>query len=152
MAYSTPDDIKKLYSEKKLIQLVDDNNAGLTWAQASPIIADIIAKVAPIINGYLRSRYALPLQSNPELINTTSIDLTAYELHKRRGIPVSDELKDSYDKAFKMLKEIATGLIDLGISGQSGGTEYFIKTNKTYADRMFGDGSNIEAQYNIDNM
>ena len=134
MAYSALGDITNLIGEERIIELTDDDNTG---ASNQTIIDDAISAADDLIDGYLRSRYTLPLAAVPVLIKRISIDIAVYNLYKRRaedGLPETRE-KD-YRDALKLLDRIQAGKINLGIE-PSGSTEGGFRTNKTSDDRIF---------------
>lgn len=134
--YCTIDDIKKQVQESTLIEITDDSLSG----QINTYMVDeTILYAETLIDGYLRGRYTLPLQSLPEIVKVIAIDLSIYRLYSRRfHTDMPDSINDKYKNSIKLLEQIQKGIVSLGI--ETVGTppelgEY--KTNKTYQDRIF---------------
>lgn len=84
-------------------------------------VQDAIAESVAVIDGYLAKRYTLPLQLSPSstsrgLLLNWARSITRYLLNKDR---FSEEGKDpvvrDYKDALKMLKQVAEGVISLGV-------------------------------------
>jgi phage gp36-like protein len=143
--YSTRTDITKLLPEDIIIQLTDDEN--LKPATIDPTNAAHAAIIARIdeaiesadaeIDGYCAVKYSVPFTIVPRLITGLSVELAIYYLYTRRTIP--EDIQKRYDRAVSRLKDIAKGLMTLGVdppsapSVSSGGAE----SNKTTSDRIF---------------
>ncbi len=80
--YITLDILKKYIDESELINLTDDNNS---FSINEEIINEIIVSAESEINSYLNDLYPMPLvQPIPKLIEQICIDITIYNLYKRR--------------------------------------------------------------------
>ena len=139
MTYCTLNDIKQLISEAELIQLTDDNDTGTI---NESIVNSAISYAETTINGYISSRYTLPLSEIPELIKTFAVDLSIYRLHSRRFISdMPESLEIRYKNIIKELEKIQKGTINLNINEPdntakiSDNDEFFC--NKTSTDRLF---------------
>lgn len=131
--YCTQADIKTAITEESLIQLTDDENLGVV--NAANVIQAIDTADAEI-DGYCAIRYAVPFTTAPAVVKALSIEIAIYYLYKRRTLP--EKIEKAYDKAIARLKDIARGLLSLGIdppppSIDSGGAE----SNKPVPDRIF---------------
>lgn len=124
--YATIDDILKWMSEDELIHLTDDNDTG---AFNTGIVEGILQDTSVEIDGYLESRYQLPLETVPGTIRKLCTDMAIYGLYRRKagsgGTP--DEAKDAYKNAVAFFRSVAKGDINLGSkvedevgSGESG--------------------------------
>ncbi len=144
MAYCTLDDIKKLLPEEDIIQLTDDENlkpAAIdpTNTDHAPIIGRIdeaIATADAEIDGYAAVKYSVPFAATPALIKGLSVEVSIYYLYTRRTVP--EKIEKRYDKAVSRMKDIARGLLTLGIEpppapSSTGGAE----SNKPVSDRVF---------------
>lgn len=106
MAYVTQADLDKRFGPE-IAQLVDRNNDGTP----DPGVFDMAAQDADAqINGYLGSRYALPLSPVPDLVKELAADITRYELWDDKA---PEEVRKRYEDAIARLKDIAKGLIVL---------------------------------------
>lgn len=140
MAYITLNDIKSTMPEKELINLTNDKIAPDSSVDTS-ILKQVLSLTDEIINGYIRSRYKLPLSSPSPLIKSIAVDIAIYRLYSRRPGKMTETVKTNYDRAIDLLKEIQKGLITLSLE-QKPGEQTLINTtsakcNKTRCDRVF---------------
>lgn len=131
--YCTQADIIKAITQEKLIQLTDDDNMNVVNAEH---VTQAIATADSEIDGYCGSHYAVPFSAVPPIIRGLSVEIAVYYLHKRRTVP--EKVERAYDKAILRLKDIARGLLSLGIeppppAASSSG----VKANKAPSDRIF---------------
>jgi len=136
MMYCIIDDIKKQVQDCTLIEITDDD---LTGQINTNLIDEAILYAQTLIDGYLRGRYTLPLQTLPEIVKIPAVDLSIYRLYSRRfHTDMPDSINDKYKNSIKLLEQIQKGIVSLGI--ETAGTppelgEY--RTNKAYEDRIF---------------
>ena len=141
--YCTTDDVKRVVSERIIIQLLDDDNEGdLTFDEVETALEGIINDVESIIDTYLKGRYTTPLTTVPAMIEKICIDLTRYELYDRRGLDIPESVKEARDLSIRRLEQIQKGILQLTIEGASG---YYVQTNKTADDRMFGNNDDVDS-------
>lgn len=119
MRYCTRADIGKAIPELTLIQLSNDDPAALQPDDA--VIEDGVRQAEELIDGYLRGRYNLPLDSVPTVLRDAAVYLTRHWLYQRRPeSPVPDAVKDSRRDTVKLLESIRDGMVTLGMpSGQA---------------------------------
>lgn len=112
MAYIVQADLLAQLSNAQLIQLTDDAKTGsVDAAKVTQGITDAEAE----INGFLATRYSTPVAAPvPDLIKKLSIDVTIYNLYRRRQ-RIPQDVRQAYEDAIKKLEQIAKGLITLGI-------------------------------------
>lgn len=65
-----------------------------------------------LINSYLAGRYTLPLETVPALIQGIALDIYRYKLGRNAE---EKDVRQRYDDALKTLRDIATGMLDLGL-------------------------------------
>jgi len=135
MAYSTLTDIKKLIPEEAVIQLTDDEDAGLV-NQAR--VDEAIAQADAEINSYCAANYTVPFTTVPAVIKKISVDIAIYNLYSRRVEQIPETRAERYKNAIRQLEGISKGAITLGIDpAPEAVSEGGIKTNKTEDDRTF---------------
>ena len=133
MAYCILADIKKAISEAVLIQLTDDDNIG---AIITENVTKAIARADAEIDGYCAVKYAVPFTTVPPVVAGLSLDMSIYYLYKRRT--VSEDVQKSYDNAIARLKDIAKGLLSLGVDPPpAASTSEGAESNKSVSDRIF---------------
>lgn len=112
MSYCTLADIeKRRIATDTLIQLTDDDNLGVINATT---VAGVIQDATILVEGYLRGRYALPLNPVPDLAASITADLAAwgcYALKPQFDIP--DAIKDRRNTALALLARIQDGKMKL---------------------------------------
>lgn len=145
MAYCTLDDISKLLPEETIIQLTDDENLKpsaieLANTEHAPIIARIdeaIEHADAEIDGYCAVKYSVPLSPVPAVVNKLSVELAIYYLHSRRSVP--EKIEKRYDKAVARLKDVARGLLTLGVDPEPAASTAAdsAQANKKTSDRVF---------------
>jgi phage gp36-like protein len=145
MAYCTLDDITKALEEATLIQLTDDENLKPTAidpanAENAAIIARIdeaIETADAEIDGYCAVKYSVPLSPVPPVVNKLSVDLAIYYLYSRRSMP--EKVEKRYERAIARLKDIARGLLSLGVDPEPAASVAAdsAQANKATSDRVF---------------
>ncbi len=131
MAYSTQADLEKELESEQLVQLADDNDDGIADVA---VIADVIAKSDGIIDGYLGTRYTVPVTPVPDLVRGFSVAIAIYRLFGRRN-QKNDARTRAYDDALKMLAAISRGTATLGVSESTVPTRGGPQGSRTEDDR-----------------
>jgi phage gp36-like protein len=131
--YTTQADIIKAISEEIVKQLTDDDNLGVINEDN---VTKAIARADAEIDGYCAVKYAVPFTTVPPVVAGLSLDMSIYYLYKRRTM--NDDVQKTYDNAVARLKDIAKGLLSLGVDpppapASSEGAE----SNKSVSDRIF---------------
>lgn len=109
MAYATADDLIERYGEEELIRLTDRTGSGVADADT---VARALSDADAEIDGYLASRYALPLQSVPNVLVRIACDIARYRLWADRA---SDEVRRRYEDARRYLESLSRGDVTLGL-------------------------------------
>ena len=137
--YCTQQDIEKQVTTPTLIQLTSDNAQDVV---DETITFEAILYSSTLIDGYLRGRYELPLNTRLPLLRIIAIDLSIYRLYGRRlQADMPEAILTQYKETLKTLEKIQKGTIALEIqTGENSETiqtkEYL--TNKRSNDRAFG--------------
>lgn len=111
MPYATQQDLVDRFGEDELIQLTDraDPPANAIDAVA---VARALTDADALIDGYLGSRYALPLAEVPPLLVGIACDLARYQLYPVAPI---EAVATKRDQAVATLRDIASGKIALPV-------------------------------------
>lgn len=140
MDYCTIDDIEKQTSTPTLIQLTSDNGC----ETVDRVVAEeAILYSSALINGYLRGRYSLPLDTQFPLLRIIAIDLSIYRLYSRRmQNEIPEVIENAYKNSITTLRDIQKGVITLQTDDSTVDSSVFTpdeyKTNKDVLDRLFG--------------
>jgi len=84
-------------------ELTDLQRSGNSFGQAE-------AEAASLIDGYLATRYTLPLVSVPQIVTGWAGDITRFKLWDERA---PDEIRTRYDDALEQLTQLSRGQIAL---------------------------------------
>lgn len=143
--YATYNDITSILDERKVLDLVNDESRDYvsidmeSTSDAAYVRFNAAAQSAKnLIDGYLRTKYTLPLSTTPELIKHIAADITVYLLFKRR-MDIPDVFANIYKTRVSELEKIQMGKIILDVPSQpdvaTGAGELVI--NKIDSDRVF---------------
>ena len=103
MSYCTEQDLITRYGEDELIQLTDKQNVGQL---DTDVINSAIADADSLIDGYLGSRYQLPVNPVPRSLVRIACEICRYYLYETLA---TDEVKDRYNEAVRALKASSKG-------------------------------------------
>lgn len=104
-------DLQRILTPAELTQLADDDGDGTPDAA---VVERAIADAQAEVDGYVGTRYPVPLQSPPALVRRLTQDLAIWNLYNRRDL-VTDARKAQADAARKLLNNIAQGTVTLGL-------------------------------------
>ncbi len=109
--YATLSDLQAVLSPAELTQLTDDAGVG---SVDQTVIDRALADAQAEVDGYVGTRHPVPLPSPPPLVRRLTVDLAIWQLYNRRDL-VTDARKIQADAARRLLKQIAEGLVTLGL-------------------------------------
>jgi phage gp36-like protein len=121
MAYVTQQQLIDRFGEAELIQLTDRENTG---AIDAVVLAQAIGDAGAEIDGYLASRYQLPIAPPPAILTLYAGDIVRYRLYDDGA---TEEVRKSYDDAIKFVRLVGEGKLRLGAAADepvaSGGAQ-----------------------------
>ena len=107
MDYCTIEDIDTHISTPTLIQLTNDDGEETVDRE---VATEALVYSSAIIDGYLRGRYTLPLDTHFPLLRILAIDLSVYRLYARRMADEMPEvIENAYKNAIATLRDAITG-------------------------------------------
>ncbi len=109
MGYAVKQNMIDRFGSEELIQLTDRANTG---AIDDVVLGQALADADAEINGYLVSRYVLPLASVPPLLMRIACDVARYHLYDDHA---TEQVRVRYEDARKLLEGIASGRVQLGL-------------------------------------
>lgn len=109
MSYATAQDLIDRFGETELAELTDRVNGAVIDVT---VIGRALADADAEINGYLVSRYTLPLAITSPILTKFAGDIARYQLYDTRA---SEQVTARYNDAIKFMKSLASGLVSLGI-------------------------------------
>lgn len=111
MPYATREDILTREGEDALFSVGDRNRDDVVdFAAVDRALADASAD----IDAYLSVRYTLPLSPVPPVLTRLCVHITLYRLALSADA-LTKELRQRYEDALSMLKQMASGAIGLGL-------------------------------------
>lgn len=137
MDYCTLEDIQIRIGTLPLVQLTNDN--GDDNQIDTVVCEEALIYSSTLIDGYLRGKYSLPLDTHFPLLKVIALDLSIYRLYSRRiYTEIPETISENYKNAIKTLELLKKGVITLetesDINLRTTG-EY--RTNKTVLDKLF---------------
>lgn len=162
MDYCTSDDIEIQIGKNSLVQLTNDDNTQQTVD--SVVVEEALIYSSTLIDGYLRGKYNLPLNTQAclpalngvsetdtvsslqplpasrfPLLRVIAIDICIYRLYSRRiYTDMPETISENYKNAIRTLEQLKKGVITLETSESTEvKTSGEYRTNKTELDRLF---------------
>ena len=113
MPYASLQMLVKRFGERTLVQLTDRAEVA-TGEMDVTVVDQELANTDAVINGYLGNRYRLPLDPVPDQVTDLALSIAIYKLHV---FAPDQKIKDDYQDALRMLRDIATGTVKLDAAG-----------------------------------
>ena len=138
MPYATQQNMIDRFGQQELAELTDRTNGAVIDAT---VLGQALVDADAEINGYLSSRYTLPLASVPPILTKFAADIARYQLYDTRA---SEQVKARYDDAIKFMKSLASGLVSLALDlvnqpvSDAGGVQ-FKANNRVFNDAGLSD-------------
>lgn len=137
--YCTAEDLEIQLGKEPLIQLTNDNCEQNSIDAV--VCEEAILYSSTLIDGYLRGRYNLPLNTHFPLLRVVAMDLSTYRLYSRRIMTdIPEVVCDAYKNAIKTLENLQKGIITLETENNQTLQNGEYRTNKTILDRLFNKG------------
>jgi phage gp36-like protein len=116
MRYCTLDDLTLAIPVRTLTQLSNDTSPATEPNQE--VVERAVAHAEEVIDGYLRSRYVLPLKEVPTVVRELTVNIARHCLYARRPEGKDDlppAVVRSYKAAMDMLAAIQKGTLTIGV-------------------------------------
>lgn len=107
--YAAQTDIEARYGNNLLLTIADPDNTGAT---NTGLVSAALATASDVIDSHLQERYQLPLVTVPDLLVGFAVDIAVYRI----AILPTDEMRNRYKDAMAQLKNISTGVQQLGLA------------------------------------
>jgi phage gp36-like protein len=117
MIYATSDDMIARYPNRDLVQLTNEDPTQTTVNTAP--IDQALEDASSEIDGYLESRFALPLTDPPAVLNRLTCDIAMYRLQSLRPLHDMADARKRYDDALNLLLRVARGEVTLGLTADN---------------------------------
>src|SRR5574344_775307 len=136
MTYCNSNDIEIQIGTNSLVQLTNDDSSQQTVDNV--VVEEALIYSSTLIDGYLRGRYSLPLNTQFPLLRIVAMDLCTYRLYSRRLVTEMPEaVLNAYKNAIKTLENLQKGVITLETEENETLQNAEYRTNKTEIDRLF---------------
>lgn len=142
MGYATEAEFIETFGLQLTIELTNLEAPDATTVNSTVFIRGA-TRAAGIIDGYIGSRYALPLTTVPDLLVTLSMDIQRYQMAHHGQ---EEDVRQRYEDALKMLEKISKGTIDLGLPlvdavAPTSGSPACIHSGRVFTNSSLGGGS-----------
>jgi phage gp36-like protein len=107
MSYATYEDLLANFGEQELELVTDRDRDG---SPDDGVIEDGLQFADDLIDGYLRSRYSVPLANPPRNLIGVACDIARYRYYQDQP---TELVITRYEQAVGWLKDVAHGLVDL---------------------------------------
>lgn len=120
MSYATQNDLERVYGESMVMRLADHDNSGTLDEQDQAAINDALTSASSTVDGYLATRYPVPLANPPLVIKNLTIDIAWYRLAYSR-LKQTTEMRQRYEDAIDFLKDVSRGKASIGLDTNEDG-------------------------------
>lgn len=109
MTYAAQADIENRYGSNLLLTIADPDGTG---AINTGLVTLALSDASEFIDSHLQERYQLPLATVPSLLIVLAVDIAVYRI----AVLPTEEMRNRYEDALKLLKSIAKGELQLGLA------------------------------------
>ena len=114
MVYAQPSDMIARYPNRDLVQLTNEDPTQTVVNQT--VLQQALADASAEIDGYLESRFTLPLSDPPVVLARLACDIAMYRLQALRPLHDLAEARQRYEDAVAVLLHVADGTLTLGLA------------------------------------
>jgi phage gp36-like protein len=136
VGYATKQNMIDRFGSEELIQLTDRNNTG---AIDDVVLGQALADADTKIDGYLGTRYTLPLATVPPSLTPIACDIARYNLYDKHA---TEEVRNRYKDAEGFLKLLAKGEVTLGpdpVDTEGAGSPQYTAPAREFTKDTLGD-------------
>jgi phage gp36-like protein len=117
MVYAQPSDMIARYPNRDLVQLTNEDPTQTVVNQT--VLKQALADATAEIDGYLETRFTLPLSDPPAVLVRLTCDIAMYRLQALRPLHDLAEARKRYEDAVAVLVRVADGTLTLGLAPDS---------------------------------
>ena len=115
-AYAVYRDMLERFGRLELLQLTDiDPDAPVTEPDEA-MVGKALADASELVNGYVASRYSIPLVPVPDPVRRWTCVIARYYLHRDNA---PERIRKDYEDSVAALKDVAKGAIVLQLEGEA---------------------------------
>lgn len=121
MSYATTTDFIAYFGEQESLELTNLSNPLATVVDTA-LLQQHLNYATAEIDGYISGNYALPLTSTPQILIYHCCDVARYrmDIYKTR-----EDVVDRYERAIAYLRDVAKGIVNLGLDQNNNEVESF---------------------------
>ena len=123
--YATTDDARLRYGDELILTLCPLNDEGNPDHRP---LNRALMDATDEIDGYLGSRYTLPIEPAPDILKRLCIDISLYRITSEADT-ATEERRLRYKDAVDMLKSISKGTVTLGLPEPEPKTVHGVRTS-----------------------
>jgi len=112
MSYAQVTDVQNRYPAQDLIDLTDPAGQTLNASVVQQGLDDASAE----IDGYIATRYQLPIADPPQRLVALCSDIAVYRLQALRPLRDLEDCRKRYEDAVAFLKRVSDGKASIGIT------------------------------------
>jgi phage gp36-like protein len=116
MSYAQVTDVQNRYPAQDLIDLTDPNGQAMNGTLVQQALNDASAE----IDGYIATRYQLPIGDAPQRLVALCCDIAVYRLQTLRPLRDLEDCRKLYEDAVAFLKRVSDGKASIGITPDTG--------------------------------
>jgi phage gp36-like protein len=131
MLYAIQQDFVDAFGESEAIMLTNLDTPNATEISSAPMDS-ALRRASNLIDTYCGSRYSLPLNPLPEVVNGYCLDIARYFLDRVRD---REDVRQRYEDAIKYLEQVCKGQISLGADQLGVGVNATISTSSVVGAR-----------------
>jgi phage gp36-like protein len=117
VSYASPNDRIARYPNRDLVQLSNEDPTETTVNSAT--LQQALSDASAEIDGYLESRFALPLNDPPAVLQRLACDIAMYRLQSLRPLHDVADARKRYEDAVELLVRVAHGEVTLGLAADN---------------------------------
>ena len=131
MAYADQAGLVARFGESEILRLADRDQDG---AIDTEVVTAALDDASAEIDAYVGSRYSVPITPAPSILTNLCGDIARYKLSDECPL---DEVEKRYDKAVRMLRDIAAGKASLPVAGDPLVSSSGVSVSHSDDDRIF---------------
>jgi len=117
MSYASATDMITRYPNRDLVQLTNEDPAQTTVNTLT--LDQALTDASAEIDGYLQSRFTLPLTEPPAVLPRLACDIAMYRLQSLRPLHDVADARKRYEDAVELLVRVARGEVTLGLAADN---------------------------------
>lgn len=135
MSYASRQQMLERYGQDELVQLTDRDQPG-TGAIVEAVLERALQVADGVVDGYVGTRYPVPLTLVPPVISTIAAALARWTLY---GRVKPEAVESEFREAMRQLRDLADGRMTLGVPAGD-------EPRKPTADVQFNDTPRVFAR------